>query len=308
MLQAERRRLRPQVGILPAGNLVIIDLGRAGLQPRLEGIIEFAHILPVVGIFVELLQVDRLLPLVPLHHRDDGVEVRLRGQPRHRRQRAVDDIDIVLDRLHQRRRLDRRGIVGVQMDRDIDRLAQRRYQLFRGIGFQQPRHVLDAEHVRAGILQPPCEIEIILQVVAIARLFPQHVAGIADGRLGDAAGMLAHRLDRLAHPFDPVQRIENAEHIDAVLPGAHDEALDEIVGIGLVADRVGAAKKHLEQDIGYRLAQHLQAQPRRLLEKAQRHVEGGATPHLQRKELEMILRQPLRHLEHVQRPHPRRQQ
>jgi len=79
--------------------------------------------------------------------------------------------------------------------------------------------------------------------------------------------------------FDGVERIEDAEDIDALRVGFAHEFLDDIVGIGRVADGICAAQQHLEADVRDALAQLAEALPRIFMQKAQSSIEGGAAPH-----------------------------
>jgi len=88
--------------------------------------------------------------------------------------------------------------------------------------------------------------------------------------------------DAELHVLDVVERVEDAEDVDARGGGLRAEALDHVVGVVGVADGVGAAQEHLERHVGHRLAQALKAAPRALVQEAHRHVEGGAAPHLHR--------------------------
>ena len=92
------------------------------------------------------------------------------------------------------------------------------------------------------------------------------------------ASMASCRLGR------PVEGVEDAEQVDAGLGRLLDERADDVVGIIRVADGVGGAQQHLEEDVGHALAQVGEAVPRRLLEEAHGRVERGAAPHLQREQ------------------------
>jgi len=87
---------------------------------------------------------------------------------------------------------------------------------------------------------------------------------------------------RVRARLDVVERVEDAEDVDARGGGLRAEALDHVVGVVGVADGVGAAQQHLKGDVGDLLAQALEAAPRALVQEAHRDVEGGAAPHLHR--------------------------
>ncbi len=122
-------------------------------------------------------------------------------------------------------------------------------------------------------------VQTILGAVGI-----EQIAGIADGRLANGAGF-EHRVDGSAHVFDGVQRIENAEDVDALRVRFTNEFRNHIVGIGGVADGVGSAKEHLETDIGNAFAQLAEALPGVFVKEAERGIKGGAAPNFEAEEL-----------------------
>ena len=105
------------------------------------------------------------------------------------------------------------GVVGVEVDRQADLLAERRDQLPRRRRLEQPGHVLDAEDVGARRLELLGEADVVFQVVLRAARI-EDVAGVADGALAELAGV-AHRVHRDAHVLDPVEAVEDAEEVDA---------------------------------------------------------------------------------------------
>jgi hypothetical protein len=143
--------------------------------------------------------------------------------------------------------------MGVEMDGDAHALLQRLHQRAGGGGFQQPGHILDGEDMAPRRLQFPGELDVIIERVFRPRRV-EDVAGIADRALGQLA-RLAHRVDGDPHILDPVEAIEDAEQIDPARRRLGDEEFDDVVRIVLVADAVGAAQQHLQQDVGHALAQ-----------------------------------------------------
>src|SRR5256885_16337406 len=69
-----------------------------------------------------------------------------------------------------------------------------------------------------------------------------------------------------------------------------DEFSDETVGIRSVADSVGAAKKHLETDVGNALTQVAQALPGIFVQEAHRSVKRCAAPHLEAEKIGQAMR------------------
>ena len=169
------------------------------------------------------------------------------------------------------------------MDRQVGRIAQRLEQCAGRSGLQQSGHVLDGDDVRAGGLQFFRQANIIFQVVLGPRRV-QNVAGIADRRFAELSlGNDCVHGD--AHVLDPVQAVENAEKVDAASSRLADEMLHHIVGIVGVADAVGAAQQHLQQQIWRSFAHFAQPFPRILGQEAHGDIEGRAAPALQRQKL-----------------------
>ncbi len=75
--QAERGDLGPQVRVLTARDLVIVDLGRAALEAALERRVGLAHGLPVVGQRLHDLVGQTGLLRVTAQRRDQCVHARL---------------------------------------------------------------------------------------------------------------------------------------------------------------------------------------------------------------------------------------
>ena len=148
--------------------------------------------------------------------------------------------------------------------------------------------------------------EVVVEVVAAAALVVE-VAGVADRRLAELPG-LQHRIDRDAHVLDRVQGVEDAEDIDARSRGLAHEAPHHVVRVVGVADPVGGAQQHLQQDVRYLRAQPLQALPRALAQEAERHVEGGAAPAFEREELRQVVGVGVCDLAEIVRAHPGREQ
>ena len=174
--------------------------------------------------------------------------------------------------------------MGVQVHGQVEPLAQRGHQGARGGCAQQSGHVLDREHVRAGVDDPLGEAEVVVERVELLVRAGQ-VAGVAERDLRDRRAGLAHGLDRRAHLLDVVERVEDAEDVDAGLGGLGDEGVGDRGGVRRVADRVAAAQQHLQADVRHRLAQPGEPVPRVLGEEAQRHVVRRPAPGLEAEQL-----------------------
>ncbi len=194
----------------------------------------------------------------------------------------------------------------VEVNGDADLVAQRFHQLVCGEGFAEAGHIFDAEYMRAHFLQLLRQADVILERVLIA-LRIENVAGIADGGLANLVA-LPHRVHGHAHVGQPVQRIENAENVDALPRRLFDEGRDNVIGVGGVAHGVGRAQQHLKTDIRDGFAQLAQTLPGILVQKPQRDVEGGAAPHFEAVEIGQTMRDEVGNAQHVVGADTRRHQ
>ncbi len=129
------------------------------------------------------------------------------------------------------------------------------------------------------------------------------VAGIAERRLQDTP-RLQHRIAGDAHVLDPVERVEDAEHVHPRCRRLADEELHHVVGQVGVAHPVGRAHEHLRQQVRHGRAQVAQALPRVFLQEAVGHVEGRPAPAFHREQVRQGMRVGGRDLEHVDGAHP----
>jgi hypothetical protein len=213
----------------------------------------------------------------------NGVQIGLAGQAAHGRRRGIHHAGPRFGRLEDGRRLHARGVVGVEVDRNPDLLAQGLDQLVGRVGLAQAGHVLDGQDVRARLLQLLGQLDVIGQRVLVA-LRVQQVAGVADRRLADRA-RLQHRIHGRTQVGQPVQAVEHAEHVNTVLRRALDEPLHDIVRVVGVANSIAGAQQHLEKKVRNRLPQLIQPDERILAQEAHGGVKGRPTPHLEAEQL-----------------------
>ena len=83
-----------------------------------------------------------------------------------------------------------------------------------GAGAQQARHVLDRQDVRAGRDHVVGEPQVVVERVEVLGRVEQ-VAGVAERDLGDGGAGGEHRLDGGLQLIDVVERVEDAEDVDA---------------------------------------------------------------------------------------------
>ena len=272
----------------------------------LERHVVFADGLPVMREQTELLVVDARVAIRVAERFVDRVQVRLRGEPAERRERAVGDVEPDIRALEHARGADAARVVRVKMNRDADFIAQGLDQLRSGVGLAQAGHVLDRQDVRAHLFERLGRFDVVFQV-ELRAFRVEKVAGKANRRFADAA-VLDHGVHRDLHIRNPVQRIEHTENIDAPLDRFLHEDIDDIVRVIRVADGVARAEQHLEQDIRHPFAQRGQTLPRVFLEEAHARVKRRSSPHLHREELRHQLRVRRCDLHHVVRSHPRREE
>lgn len=193
------------------------------------------------------------------------------------------------------------------MDRKVESLAQCRDQLGGGGRTQQTRHVLDRDDVRAGVDDLVREAQVVVEGVEVFRRI-QQIAGVAERHFGDGGPRVADRLDRRTHLLHVVERVEDAEDVDATGSGLRDERLGHGRGVRRVADRVATAQQHLDRHVGQRRTEFVEALPGVLAEEAQRDVVGGTAPCLDREQTGSEPRQVRRRGDQVLRAHTRGQE
>ena len=263
MAEAERLDLRLQVRVLAAGDLVAVDIGDGHFEALVEALVAQAHVGPVIGQLLQALRVKAGVALLTAQGLDDGVHRRLAREVGQRADGGVDHVHAGLGRHEIGRDLVVGGVVRVQVDGDADLLLEGAHELLGGVGLEQAGHVLDGQHVHAAALELLGEVDVVFECVAVARRV-EDIAGVAHGALEELA-LTQHLVHGGLHVRQPVERVEHAEHVDALAGGLGDEGTHKVVRIARVADEVRAAQQHLERDVRDLLAQHLQALPRGLM-------------------------------------------
>ena len=231
------------------------------------------HLAEMDGGIGQLAQVQAGVADGSLQRCHQGLGGGLAGAVGHRRQGGVHDVYPGIGRHQQRHVAGAGGVVGVQVDGDADGLLQ---SLHQGIGVhrqQEVGHVLDADHVRAHLLQLLGQLHEVGLVVDGGH-------GIAEGSLHLSAVFLG-RLDGLFQIADVVESVENADDVDAVFDGLGAEGVHHVVGVVLIAQDVLAPEQHLQLGVLHMLADGAQALPGVLPQKAHTRVKGCAAPALQ---------------------------
>ena len=209
-----------------------------------------------------------------LQGRNEGFGRRLRRAGAQRGQAGIHHVHARFDGLEQHHVARAGGVVRVQDDGQVGFLLQALDKAVRLVGQQQVRHVLDADDVRAHLLDVHGELDEVILVV-------HGGFGVRHGDFRRAA-VLLRRLDGGLHVAQVVQRVEAADDVNAVFDGLLDKEIHHVVRVGTVAQQVLAAQQHLQLGVGQRLAQLAQPLPRVFVQEAQARVVGRAAPALQR--------------------------
>ena len=164
----------------------------------------------------------------------------------------------------------------MHVDRQIDDLLDGLDQVIGSVRAEQRGHVLDAQAVGAHGGEFLGQLNVALDGV-------HRGDSVAEGGLGVLAGLLdgLHRGQEVARI---VQRVENAEDINAVDGHALDTLLDDVVGVVAVAEDGLAAQQHLVRGVRHRLLELAHALPRIFVQETDAGVEGRAAPGFERPE------------------------
>ena len=148
------------------------------------------------------------------------------------------------------RELAARGVVGVQVHRQVELARAARSTRVRAAGARSS----PAMSLIASTWAPASTIRSARREVVVERVERlagvRQVAGVAERDLGDRRAGGAHRLDRRAHLLDVVERVEDAEDVDAGRGRLGHERLGDLGRVRRVADGVATAQQHLEADVG----------------------------------------------------------
>ena len=232
------------------------------------------HAAEVRRALVHQLHVQARVVLGALERCAQGLGRRLAGALGHRAERGIHDIAARLNRLEDGHCAGAGGVVGVQVNRQLGGRLELLDEAVRFIRKQQVGHILDADRIRAHLLDLLSQLEEVFLGV-------NRADRVADGDFAVAAVLLSG-LDGLLQIAQIVQRIEDTDDINAVLDGLLDELIDHVIRIMLVAEDVLAAEQHLQLGVGHRLAQRAQTLPRILVQETHAGVERRAAPALQR--------------------------
>ena len=183
---------------------------------------------------------------------------------------GVDDVCAGFDAAHVAHGGHTAGVVGVELDRDFNGLLQGFDQFLRFIGDQQAGHVLHTDGVGAHVFHGLGEVREIFHGIGFAE-------GIGNGSLDVAAVFLGgvHGGLQIAQI---VQRVKDADDVDAVVQGFFHEVIHHVIRVVAVAQDVLGAEQHLQFGFFEAGAELAQAVPGVFVQEAERGIEGGAAP------------------------------
>ena len=231
-----------------------------------------AHAFPVFRNLEQKTQVKASVVAALLERCREHLDSRLGIAEGERRGRGVNDRGAGLGGLDVVCRSHTADIVAMQVQRQADFRVERLHDALGAIRREHARHVLDADGISTQILE-------LLTVIkeAVKRM------NRADGVRNRTLEMRAALLDSVGvvhHVSNVVQRIEHAEHMDAVSVGRLDEAVADLARVMLVANQILSAREHRKRRVrGVRL-DGAQALPRILVEEAKARIERCAAPSL----------------------------
>ena len=229
-----------------------------------------ADFLPVLGYLEQQVEVEPGVETALLECGHDHLDRGVRVAERQRRLGGVGDGSARLGRLDDVGRGHAADVVAVDVHGQAYLGVEGLHHALGAVGREHARHVLDGDAVGAQLLQ-------LLAVLQEAVEGVHGRDGVGDGALEVRAAAL-DGLGVVDDVADVVQRVEHAEHLDAVAVRGLDEVEDDVARVVLVADEVLAAREHGQRRVGRVRLDGAQALPGVLVKEAQARVERRAAP------------------------------
>ena len=238
-----------QVGVHAAGDLVqdlaLSDPGDLGGVQQVP--VFHRHLLQVVADLDQRGQVHVSFPVGLLHRHQQGLDGRLGSAQGKGGQAGVQHIHARFDGLQVAHGARARGVVGVELHRDLDGLLDRLDDGVGVIGGTHPGHVLQADRIGPHRLDLLGELHVIIQVEDRAAQAPLG-QGVAHGALEvghESFFFSVHQgLDRNLPVAYVVERVEDPEDVHPGLGSVTHEPVGEIVGVVPVSHQVLAPEQH----------------------------------------------------------------
>ena len=125
----------------------------------------------------------------------------------------------------------------VYVYRELGRRLERLYEVIRLIRCQEAGHVLDADGIRAHILNALRQADPVLKRICVAKC-------VRKSNLCLCTFFFA-RIDRCLQVTKVIQTVKNTEDVDTVCHRLLHEVLNDIVRIVVVTQNILATEQHL---------------------------------------------------------------
>ena len=151
-------------------------------------------------------------------------------------------------------------------------------------GFITPAMSLTAMMCAPARSSSRASLDVVGEVVFRPRRV-EDVAGVADRRLAELSRSRSTASIATRMFSTQFRQSKTRKRSMPASAASRDEEAHDVVGIVGVADAVGAAQQHLQQDVRHALADRGEPLPRILGQEAHGDVEGRAAPAFEREEL-----------------------
>src|SRR5262249_6680668 len=119
MAETKRDGLFAKIGVLPAGDFMVVQSRGARSGAGVEWPVVGANCFPIVGAFVEGMEIQTSIARSVFERRNNGIQIGLACATAHGGNRAVGYVYPRFTRLQYRGRVDSTGVVGMKMNRQI---------------------------------------------------------------------------------------------------------------------------------------------------------------------------------------------
>lgn len=271
--------LEHHVGELTTGDLVLVNLRVRTSKVSLERGVEETKLRPVGVEGADLVRVQARLEASALKRSKNSVDAGLGSHTRQAVSGSIDNVSAGLGASNHGGDTSTSRVVSVNVDREVRVLfTDGTDKKGGGVRLEDTGHILDAENVDVELDKLFDKVEVVLEVVLL--LGVEHVTAEADGTL-DNTTSLVNGLDTDLELVNVVQSIENTEDVNTVLLGLIDKVINGIVWKRRVGNTVGTTEKHLERNVGNKLAHAAETVPRILVEETHSNVKSSTAPALQ---------------------------
>ena len=269
------------------------DAGVGTTQAAFKLGVLLPYLTEVSGNFFQQVQVQAGITIGTLKNRNHGFGGRVTVGHAHGRNRGIHVVDTGFRGLDGGSGGHAGSGVALHVNRDVQLFLQTADQIKGHVRLENARHVFDRDGVRTHVGDFFRQLDPHVDGVNRAR-------GVGNGALGVFAG-LANSLDGAIQVTGIVHRIENTEHVHAILGGTLTETVNHIIRVMTVAQQILAAQKHLLLGVGHGFFQLANALPGIFAQVADAGIKGSAAPGLQGPETDLV--EFLGNRQHVIQPH-----